>query len=397
MVWIGALSYSLYLWHWPFLVAAEGIWGPLRVRYGLVVVVASLIPAWLSYRYVENPLRRSPLLASPRRALLAGAAAMTVSVAAGLGLAASFALVSTVPVATPKEAPGALALDDPRHADTVWAEIDQVSALRPSPLAAHSDTATLYQTDCVVGRDERDFQVCTFGAKRADRTMVLVGDSKAVQWFTPLERIATKQGWRFVVIAKNGCSFADVVRLVSGHRNPSCEDWAPRALDTIQQMRPEVVVTVTRWGSALPPGGSPDDPYSTDAMADGLAAYWDEVLATGATLVPILDTPGPPGGDAPGCVQENLEQLTECVYDKQAQQRKSGAATQLAAAKQVPEANVIDMSPVLCPDGRRCPAVIGNVLVYRSGTHISDTYATTATRALSRELHAATDGMLGRD
>lgn len=396
MVWVGALSYSVYLWHWPLLVAAEAMWGPLRVRYGLLVMLGSFLPAWLSYRYVENPLRRSPRLAPPRPALLAGALATTVSVVAGLGLAASFALVSTVPVASPKEAPGARALDDPRYADTDWAEIDRVGELRPSPLAAHSDTATLYRTDCVVGRDERDFQVCTFGARRASRTVALVGDSKAVQWFTPLERIAERQGWRFVVIAKNGCSFADVVRLVSGHRNPSCEAWAPRALSTVERMRPDVVITTTRWGSALPPGASTDDAYSRDAMVDGLVTYWDDVVATGATLVPILDTPGPPGGDAPGCVQENQKRLTECVYRKAAQMPKTGSAAQLEAATRVPDANVVDMSPVLCPDGRRCPAVIGKVLVYRSGTHVGDTYAATATRALSRELAEATDGQLGR-
>jgi hypothetical protein len=41
--------------------------------------------------------------------------------------------------------------------------------------------------------------------------------------------------------------------------------------------------------------------------------------------------------------------------------------------------------------------VIGKVLVYRSGSHLSDTYATTATRALSRELARATGGLLGRN
>lgn len=396
MVWVGALSYSVYLWHWPLLVAAEAIWGPLRVRFGLLVMLGSFLPAWLSFRYVENPLRRSPRLARPRPALLAGAVATAVSVVAGLGVVASFAAVSTVPVASAREAPGARALDDPRHADTDWAEIDRVSELRPSPLAAHSDTATLYRTDCVVGRDERDFQVCTFGAKRSGRSVALVGDSKAVQWFTPLERIAERQGWRLVVIAKNGCSLADVVRLVSGHRNPSCEEWAPRALSAVERMRPDVVITTTRWGSALPPGGSTDDQYSREAMVDGLVDYWQDVVATGATLVPVLDTPGPPGGDAPGCVHENQRRLTRCVYSKASQMPKTGSAAQVEAATRVPEANVVDMSPVLCPDGRRCPAVIGKVLVYRSGTHIGDTYATTATRALSRELAEATGGQLGR-
>ena len=55
------------------------------------------------------------------------------------------------------------------------------------------------------------------------------------------------------------------------------------------------------------------------------------------------------------------------------------------------------MASVLCLDGKQCPAVIGNVLVYRSGTHISDTYAATTTPMLSASLNTATDGLLGSD
>ena len=73
------------------------------------------------------------------------------------------------------------------------------------------------------------------------------------------------------------------------------------------------------------------------------------------------------------------------------------APAQLAAAERVPQARVIDMASVLCLDGKQCPAVIGNVLVYRSGTHISDTYAATTTPMLSASLNTATDGLLGSD
>jgi hypothetical protein len=394
-VWIGGLSYSLYLWHWPFLVAAEGIWGDLRVRYGVVVVLASFIPAWLSYRYVENPLRRSPRLVLPRRSLLLGAAGMAVSAAAGLGLVASFSLVDTIPVASASQAPGARALTDPAYADVDWAKVDTVDRLRPSTLEAYGDTPDVGQEKCVVQKTEDAFRTCSFGDEDSDRTVVLVGDSKALQWFTPVRRIAEREGWQLVLVAKNGCAFADVIRLIGEHRNPSCDAWAPEALSTIKEMKPDVVLTVTRWGTSLPADGSTEADYDSKTMVDGIVRYWRDVISAGATLVPILDTPGPPGGDGPGCVQANLRHLTNCVYSKRGRMEESGAAAQLEAAAQVPEADVVDMSPVLCPDGRRCPPVIGNVLVYRSGTHISDTYASTSTDALAREFAKATGGLLG--
>ena len=394
-VWIGGLSYSLYLWHWPFLVAAEGIWGHLEVRYTLLVVLASTVPAWLSYRLVENPIRRSRRLAMPRPALVMGSICTGVATVAGLVLIASFGLVNTSGQATPQQAPGARALDQRRFAEVDWAEVEQVEHMRPSPLTANQDIPAIYKTKCVVPGAADGFTACEFGDVDGEQTAVLVGDSKAVQWFTPLDRIAERAGWRLVVIAKGGCMFADVVRLENDRRNPSCESWASRAMSTIEEMSPDVVLTVTRYAVSLPAGGSSVDDYEQAPMVDGLVSYWDRVVATGAELVPILDTPAPKAAPVPECVQENLRRLVACVSPKALGVRNSGAPSQLAAAARVPEARVVDMAPVLCPDGRRCPAVIGNVLVYRSGTHISDTYAATATRALSAALAEATDGLFG--
>lgn len=59
-VWVGLISYPLYLWHWPLLAFArvvEGGMPPLAVRTG--AVVASFVLAWLTYRFIERPIRQS--------------------------------------------------------------------------------------------------------------------------------------------------------------------------------------------------------------------------------------------------------------------------------------------------------------------------------------------------
>src|SRR6185436_6504613 len=59
MRWIGGLSYSLYLWHWPLIVLAAAKLGePLSLSQGLAVVFASLLPAYLCHWFVEEPVRR---------------------------------------------------------------------------------------------------------------------------------------------------------------------------------------------------------------------------------------------------------------------------------------------------------------------------------------------------
>src|SRR6188472_1033887 len=57
---LGRLSYSWYLWHWPFLVFAAALTPTITVAGKVAAVVASLAVAGISYRFVENPIRFHP-------------------------------------------------------------------------------------------------------------------------------------------------------------------------------------------------------------------------------------------------------------------------------------------------------------------------------------------------
>src|SRR5262249_57146028 len=56
LVWVGDLSYSWYLWHWPVIVFAAALWPRVR-GIGALAAALSLLPAWASFRFVENPIR----------------------------------------------------------------------------------------------------------------------------------------------------------------------------------------------------------------------------------------------------------------------------------------------------------------------------------------------------
>ena len=65
--WLGARSYSLYLWHWPILViAAEYAEKTLSVSDNLLLLLIALAASMISYRLIENPIRRARFLTRRR-------------------------------------------------------------------------------------------------------------------------------------------------------------------------------------------------------------------------------------------------------------------------------------------------------------------------------------------
>jgi peptidoglycan/LPS O-acetylase OafA/YrhL len=80
LVWIGLISYPLYLWHWPLLVFFAIIkFGPLTLPERELILLASALLAWSTYRYVERPFRFG--VPSPRKTFALGAGMALIAVA----------------------------------------------------------------------------------------------------------------------------------------------------------------------------------------------------------------------------------------------------------------------------------------------------------------------------
>jgi peptidoglycan/LPS O-acetylase OafA/YrhL len=98
---LGARSYSLYLWHWPLLVLAEARFGNLNVGVKCVIVLAAIALSFVSYQYVEQPVRHQSWLSAKSRRTLLGA---------GSVLAVTLSSVFVLFAIAPKIDAGALAL-----------------------------------------------------------------------------------------------------------------------------------------------------------------------------------------------------------------------------------------------------------------------------------------------
>lgn len=243
--------------------------------------------------------------------------------------------------------------------------------LRPAPAAAHDDKPAAYALGC---QNEGGTEVlrCEVGDPDGRRTVALVGDSKALQWVSALDTIGQENGWQVVVMTKSGCPWADALVV-----DEECHEWGRGVTDALLDLEPDLVVTSgVKAGAA--PVGSPQE-RSAQALAEGYVAVWDRLAAKGVPVAALSDTPQPGRlGDVPTCVGEHLDDPEACALPYG---RGSGTDALLTAAGQARGATFVDLGPVLCPGGT-CPATFGDVLIYRQGSHITDTFARTVIPSL---------------
>ncbi len=377
---VGRISYSWYLWHWPLLVFAAAIWGSLSPLEGICVLACSYVPTVLTNRLVEKPFLHSETLTRfPRKALALGGACTAASIALGLGL---FVLTPTIPEAQESEVAGAAAM---QHDPSLQKSAD---AVQPTPREAETEAnrPLMYADGCHLSFPETKAPDCVYGDPSSETTVVLFGDSHAMQWFPALNEIAKEREWRLVGLTKAACPPAEVhiynATLRRSYRE--CDEWRERALERIvKEEDPSLVVT-----SSLPTYRPREDgkrlpkEAGREAMIAGYASTLKKLRSTGAPVALIEDVPHP-NKNIPQCVSRSLENLQECATPRS--KALGYPKVNARAAEEVEGVRLIDPTSEVCLK-KACPAVIGDALVYRNGAHLTATYVRTLTPWLAKQL-----------
>jgi peptidoglycan/LPS O-acetylase OafA/YrhL len=397
--WIGKLSYSWYLWHWPvFMIAPWVLDTEPRPAQRLLLTALSLGLAALSFTVLENPIRTAKALrAVPWKGISVGASFSAGTVAAAL--VAGLLIPPTVGTGDEAEEIAATIAREAGVAEPSGSGAGQGAALTaegvqtaqqrltaavaagttrgpapsnltPTPDEAPGDLPIIYRQDCDPGYRKVAVRQCEYGDAASPTTVVLFGDSHAGQWFPAIEALATRHRWRLVVFTKSACSPASVLPYAARLNRPyfECEKWRERVTGRIRSLRPAVVVLASVIGGAQMAKGDPDRIWT-----DGWVSTIRGLKAEGTRLVLINDTPHPKT-NIPECVSAHLDDVRACnspakdaVQQPQLRQKVAEAAAREGVA-------VVDPIDWFCATGT-CPAVIGNVLVYRDASHITREYA----------------------
>lgn len=356
---LGDVSYAFYLVHWPLLI----IWLAFRREQmpgaleGAAIIVLSLLLARLLTRRIDTPVRRWPWAdARPSRGL---------AVATSAALVAALPVIGTETMLERAEA-RAIANADARHpgARALQPEVEAPPIERrvlPSPAFVAEDWNEMDGVPCTGDAAPADpllAQSCEMtAAPDGAPVLVIVGSSRARQQAAAIIPLAAEHGWRVVALWRDSCPF---VPEPGGSADPACADHNARVTEHLRAQRPDGLMVVT---TMVPHEGA-------EIAVPGAAALLAELSAGGTQVIAMRDQPRVPFHSA-DCAERRADLPGACVIDvreRMPEQRPDAEALGDGGAAPV------DLTEATCPGGT-CTPVIGGVVVFLDGDHLTRTYA----------------------
>lgn len=379
--WLGNVSYSLYLWHWPLIVIAPFVLGysQLALVQKSSILLLSVGLAWLTKKWVEDPLRAFRPLTG-RRSIWTFAAAVVamilVAVPAAVGgiwiQAKTSADDATRATLSRSSCFGAAILDPEKRCATA-----KFAVISPDPALAPGDSPDIYFTHppCLaVGTNLPD---CAFGDPSSRIRVALVGDSHAAQWEPALRKLALQHGWDLRLYLKTNCAFSEAKR---GSAYSACAVWSRNVSKDLALGRPYSLVITSFFAENL--GLEVDKGEVTKDEAErGFKTAWQPLISRGTSVLVIRDTPHM-AQTTTVCVSQHGDS-SECDVPRSAALRRSDL--QYEAARSDPGTFAIDMTNYFCSQAT-CSAVIGGVALHTDPYHITKTYSLTLAPYLLGEL-----------
>ena len=357
---LGILSYSWYLWHWPFLVFSRALLPDISVAGKTAVAAASLAVAGVTHHFVENPIRFHPYLV--KRAVLSLNLAAVVTLCS---LCAAFLSMRY-----------AVRLGNAPEMKTI--------------IAAVNDVAKMPRQQCVSLGESPEVKTCVFGDTSSATNIVLFGDSHAIQWFDPLQSMAESHGWKLTTMVKSGCPATDVRISESGTTSATiCGSWRAEAIRRIVALRPSLVFigNASSYLERKDESGSKPS-LSLDDWRDGTKRTLGTLTAAGLRVVVMRDNPLSTF-DIPTCLARSVRHSWypggSCEMDKSKVLNPAVFEAEKAGAQGLPNVHFIDLTDRLCRQ-KVCWTVQRGAIMYRDDNHLTGTFADSLMPVLGAEL-----------
>ena len=339
--WLGILSYPAYLWHWPLLAFFRYGYGEPGIASGTALLALSILLAWLTYLYVEQPAKRITLL--QWKACYAGFAASSLLLA----------VIASALYMSDRWFPSL------RHSQYAT----QLAAARALNLPTSQSDVICMRKELTAG-DLIDPK-CVHGSGPAAASRVLMmGDSNAAHYVGVVSVFAQHGQFNFRNLEVGSCPplIGDVSRFVPPRRLAACtasqKVWSKAIADA------EVMILGATWSSYV---------QNSPNFMPMLQLQVRQYAAAGKTVVLLGKVPEIDAYD--GLCREKAIRypFMQCEAPSNAMQEhiaKTNAELRRFAAA-VPNVRYYDIVPAICPDGRCSAYAQGHGSLYFDPYHLS--------------------------
>lgn len=368
IVFVGRVSYSWYLWHWPVLAFLHILYGgKLPLAVALLAIASTFGIAVLSYYFIEQPFRRSARAPVP--------------------LLARYAIVSVVMLAA---------------CGVLWRS-HGLEARYPQLWRTEAASLALTFDPCIVPDGNPNLAKSCYDSSSRQPSVALWGDSHSTQLAPGLRSAASEQGYGLVQLAMDSClPLIGAVYYIppSPQFAPECERFNRKVIDMLEADRSvRVVILAGAWFAPftenwktgwLAPNASYGNQVPTmDAQRSlfiqSLRATIQSLQASGKQVLVFQDTPhfdfnpawrvrtaqisarrnlalwlGIPNASDPGFAPPGNDPAVLLSSD---------AVRQALAS--LPRATLVDINPMLCQAPRQCTYRIGEKLLYLDDNHLA--------------------------
>ncbi len=384
-VWVGLISYPLYLWHWVLLSLSVVILGdadPVETKVRkLQCLAASFALAWLTWRYFEQPVRRQT---GGKTALALGLTVAVLGVG-GIGVTLNSGL---------QDRPASF-----------------VSA-RSAPYLESILARDSRQRSCHTLEDQSawpDRWFCELGDPSAKTWVAAYGDSHAARMLPALDKFGKEASVRVVFASQSSCLPLLGLVVDAPTNGPACHVLAGKMAELASRQHAAAVVFIESWqGYIMRPDrlrldpatvtvGGGGGPSVTDVLAHGLETTLSYYESHQIPVILLQDNPHQTGLVPIYRVRFGDESLAQRVNESAvtvAQNRREQAAVNrvlTVVADGHPTARVVNIDTTLC-GVTVCPWLDEGAFLYSDDHHLTNAGAMRVYPVLAQAMDAVLAG-----